>query len=79
MSDHKRCPVGHTCPAIDSALASLDNAQGLITDAMKELELLRKENEELRSWGNDEAENHDYYKDAFNQSDDELSRVKAQL
>lgn len=46
---HKREPIRHTCPDIDSAIAIMEK--------------LRSSNEELRAWGENEADEVDSLKD----------------
>ena len=66
-------PVGHTCPDIneaqsiaDNVIGKIDSSIGEFNDAKKylnslisQLELLRKENSQLRDWGNEYYEKYE--------------------
>ena len=59
---HRRDPVRHTCPDVDSMLTNVSKSKQDLECALSridgmdsELEKLRKSNEELREWGTEEA------------------------
>ncbi len=59
--EHKRCPLGYTCPHIDEAVSLIEESvlDGLTQDTAyllnQQLEELREENATLRQWGCEEA------------------------
>lgn len=59
---HSREPVGYTCPAIDAVIDYMKNLEGVevtdmdVSEIVWRMEELRGENDELRTWGNEEAD-----------------------
>lgn len=55
MRQHSREPIRHTCPDIDSVIRTVDSVVSDLSGLEKELEKLRSSNDELRTWGIEEA------------------------
>lgn len=77
------CPVGHTCPSINSVQGTVSNAESSMKDALsyindiqKELEDLRSENSTLRSWGEEMAELAEMYEDERDEAVYQLEELK---
>jgi len=73
-------PIGHTCPTIDRVISFLDRIDWNMEDeverdlsidckdAVKDMEEIRKANDALRTWGNEECK----YKEEYEEEKIEL-------
>ena len=83
---HYREPVKNTCPTIDEAISYIDRIKNVTKDiyywceqAETELENLRKANEALRDWGNEEAEKVDELENRVSDLEAEIEELKEEL
>lgn len=72
--DH--APVRHTCPKIDGAQSDIDSAINYLTELRDELEVLRKENAELREWGNEECRRANDFESDYRAACKEIESLK---
>lgn len=87
-------PVGQTCRQIDDVISSLGElyvssepiSKGELNDLEKTMEGIRRDNEQLRNWGNEQYEraeemekDRDYYQNEFEKANDEIKYLKSEI
>lgn len=84
--NHKREPVENTCPAINRIVDRLDVIKSWGKDIMHycelaedEMEDLRRANEALRCWGNDEAEKVDEFEYIVSELEIQIEELKDKI
>lgn len=87
-------PVGHTCSKIDDVissvkevyLASEEMSQGELRDIEATMEKIRKDNSDLRDWGNqmynelqEMEKDRDYYRDLAERYESDIKDLKSEI
>ena len=83
---HNREPIGNTCPEINEVIKKLDQIKSWCNDiifycetAKSDMEDLRRANDTLRGWGNDEANDRDEAECRISELELKIEELKEEL